>query len=357
MTSVKTVRITNQDVLDALNCITGGRCLATGDDVEKAANHFVVTKSSGIPGKACTELPGLVFGEPTRPVKKIGVAMTLTESMIELAGATGIDAIVAHHPVADAANCGGVTLKNYLSLYGLSIFELHEAFHGLHPGIAFIHGHRVFRTDIAYGGIPGNILMVGRAHEAGLTLQKIRERLRLYANWGEEERLLQAERDCRSCPAIAEAVTATESRILLGAPDNAVRTVLHIFPHTGFTAEQLALAKAEHPEADTVIASISRVREENPLVEKARELGLNFLLGNSHALEILENGMPLAMALQELLPSVEIVLLRERVTATPVRQAANPAAREYAMAMAGQYLLPPDRAASLYREQTKKQEE
>ncbi len=63
--------------------------------------------------------------------------MTMTEGSIELAGATGVDAIVAHHPIAEAANSGGVILKNYLDLYNVAAFELHEAFHGLHPGIPF----------------------------------------------------------------------------------------------------------------------------------------------------------------------------------------------------------------------------
>jgi hypothetical protein len=342
-----------KDVLEALDIITGGRCLRNIADVSSGRNRFVVTKSSDIPGKSCTELPGLVFGDPEGPVKKIAVAMTLTESAIELAGATGINAIVAHHPVADAANSGGVTLRNYLSLYNLAVFELHEAFHGLHPGIAFIHGHRVFRTDIAYGGVPGNILMVGRALEGDLTLGKILDRVRMYANFAEEQSMLQAEQRCRGCPDITDAITATGGEIMLGTQDTPVHTVIHIFPHTGFTAKHLEAARKGHPDADTVIASISRVRNSSELVTKAKKLGLNFVLGNSHALEILENGMPLAVALKKLLPAADVVLLRERITSTPVEMVATPAVRAYAHAMADQFLLPNDKGVCLQSHTTK----
>src|SRR5690625_7894405 len=77
------------------------------------------------------------------------------------------DAIVAHHPVAYDASCGGVTLKNYFDLYKIAVFECHEAFHGLHPGIAYLHGHQVYKSDIAYGGEHGNVMFVGRPMEGG----------------------------------------------------------------------------------------------------------------------------------------------------------------------------------------------
>jgi len=101
----------------------------------------------------------------------------LTESCIELAGATGVNVIITHHPIADAANSGGVTLENYLGLYNISAIELHEAFHGLHPGLSFLHGHKAFRVDIKYGGIPGNIVYVGRALDDVNTLGDILDRL------------------------------------------------------------------------------------------------------------------------------------------------------------------------------------
>src|SRR5690606_16013539 len=136
---------TIEDVLKALDEITGGRVIQSLNEVYKQEHPFVIKKSSNIPGKDIIETPGLVYGDRNRKVKKLAVTMTMTEGSIELAGATGVDAIVAHHPIAEAANSGGVTLKNYLDLYNISAFELHEAFHGLHPGISFLHGHEVYR--------------------------------------------------------------------------------------------------------------------------------------------------------------------------------------------------------------------
>jgi hypothetical protein len=177
-------------VLQALDTITGGRCVRDAADLNSGKNRFVLTKSSGIFGKACTETPGLVYGNPDAPLKKIAVVMTLTESCIELAAATGIEATIAHHPVADGASCGGVTLRDYLSLYGIAVFELHEASHGLRPGIAYIHGHRVFRKDIAYRGIPGNVLLTGRVIEGIVTLGDIIDRINLFSGSDEEMAML-----------------------------------------------------------------------------------------------------------------------------------------------------------------------
>jgi hypothetical protein len=329
-----------KDVLRVLDLITGGRCVPDGADVVGGKYPFVHTKSSGIAGKECTEIPGLVFGDPEHPVKKIAVVMTLTELCIELAGASGVDVIIAHHPVADGASCGGVTLRNYLSLYGIAVFELHEAFHGLHPGIAYIHGHTVFRTEIAYGGIPGNVLFVGRVIDEVATLSDIMDRIKVFSGFDEELEMLSAERRVRQCPSIEEATVSTKGMILRGDGKDPVNVILHIFPHTGFTAEHLRMAKAEHPEADTVIASISRVPPDHEIVETAAQLGLNLVLGNSHTLEILENGLPLATAVQKLLPGAQVVVFRERVTSTPVGMAGNPVVREYAERMADQYLVP-----------------
>ncbi|MCL2442469.1 MAG: Nif3-like dinuclear metal center hexameric protein, partial [Treponema sp.] len=82
---------------------------------QRGNNPFVVTKSSDIPGKAVTELLGLIWGDSEMKVKNIAVIMTLNESAIELAAATGVNVIVAHHPIADASNSGGVLLKFYLN--------------------------------------------------------------------------------------------------------------------------------------------------------------------------------------------------------------------------------------------------
>ena len=330
---------TGYDVLQALDKITGGRCVKDLGDIFSGKNRFVVIKSSNIPGKSCMETPGLVCGKLESPIKKIAVTMTLTECNIELAGATCVDAIVAHHPIVEAANSGGVTLRTYLDLYGLSAFELHEAFHGLHPGIALLHGHKTFHVDIAYGGIPGNILFVGRSLEGVNTLSDILKRLQDFMGLNEEQAMLLAERNSRCCNGIMETNVATGGKILVGTPDSKISTIIHIFPHTGFTADHLAAVKNKFPEADTVLASISRVKDDHPLVAKARELGLNFIVGNSHAMEILENGMPLAIALQTLLPDTEVVLFRERITSTPLDQVGTPALREYARDIADRFLV------------------
>ncbi|MDR3589361.1 MAG: Nif3-like dinuclear metal center hexameric protein [Negativicutes bacterium] len=331
-------QITNRDVLMALDTITGGRCVKSIDDIFSGKNQFVMMKSSNIPGKECMETPGLVCGDLEAPVRKIAVTMTLTECNIELAGATGVDAIVAHHPIVEAANSGGVNIRGYLGLYGLAVFELHEAFHGLHPGIALIHGHRPFRVDIAYGGVPGNVLYVGKVLDEVKTLGDIVYRLNDFMGMGEEKRMLLAEQSCRGCDSIAETNVAAGSRIMVGGREDRVGTIVHIFPHTGFSPEHLEKVKGEHPEADTVLASISRVRPDSPLVAKARELGMNFIVGNSHAMEILENGLPLAAALQKLLPETEVVLFRERITATPLDSFGNASVRGYAEDIAGRFL-------------------
>ena len=86
-----TVRV--KDVLQALDDLTNGRCLKTPGDWASGKNPWVVTKSSNIPGKAVVEMPGLIWGDPEMEVKKIAVMMTMTESAIELAAATGVDAL------------------------------------------------------------------------------------------------------------------------------------------------------------------------------------------------------------------------------------------------------------------------
>lgn len=328
-----------EDLLNVLDKITGGRCVRDIRDIFSGKNRFVVMKSSNIPGKSCVETPGLVCGNLDAEIKKIAVTMTLTECNIELAGATGVDAIVAHHPIVEAANSGGVTIRGYLNLYGLSVFELHEAFHGLHPGIAFIHGHKAFRVEIAYGGVPGNILYVGRAMDEVKSLGDILQRLNDFMGIDEEKKMLLAERSSRCCDSIAETNVATGGKIMVGEENTPVGTIIHIFPHTGFSPEHLQKAKQEHPEADTVLCSISRVKEGDALVAKAKELGMNFIVGNSHAMEILENGLPLAYAIKKLLPDVEVVLFRERITSTPISMVGTAAMKEYAEHIAQNYLV------------------
>jgi hypothetical protein len=328
-----------KEVVKALDIITGGRIPKDIYQLYSGTNPFVVVKSSNLPGKSVMETPGFVCGDSEKEIKKLAVIMTMTESKIELAGATGVDAIIAHHPVADAANSGGVLMKTYLGLYGINVFELHEAFHGLHPGISFLHGHAAYRVDIAYGGIPGNCCFVGKALVEVNTLGDILDRIRDFMDVGSEEKLLDYERELRGCSDIYETNVNVVGKILVGDRDSKVNHILHIFPHTGFTPQHLDSIKKENPEIDTVLASISRVHGVNPLVDKCKELGLNFILGNSHATEILENGLPLAKALKKLLPSVEVILFRERVTSFPVDNFGSKSIQEYSEMIASKYLV------------------
>ncbi|MDK2846286.1 MAG: hypothetical protein PWR02_1217 [Synergistales bacterium] len=339
--SINDVTLVN-DVVEALDKITGGRVIKDLGSWTSGENPFVVTKSSNIPGKAITETPGLVIGNPVSPVRRLGVCMTLTESHLELAGALKVDTIVAHHPVADAANSGGVPLRNYVSLYGISILELHEAFHGLHPGIAFIHGHNSFRVEIAFGGVPGNIINVGHVLKDIKTAGDVVNRIRKFMGLMCESDLLRAEKGIRECEDLYETNVAAQPEILAGDESSPSSVILHIYPHTGFNEKHLSQVLTEQPDIDTIIASISRVRSDHPLVATAKARGLNFIVGNTHALEILENGMPLAFALQELLPRVEIFLFRERVVACPANTAGNQEIREYAQHICRTYLLPPE---------------
>lgn len=331
-------RVAVKDLVHVLDRITGGRVVSSPGDFAGYANPFVVTKSSGIPGKAVTETPGLVCGNPDQEVRKIAVMMTLTESAIELAGATGVDAIVAHHPIADAANSGGVLLKTYLELYNLSVLELHEAFHGLHPGIAFLHGHTPHHVDICYSHIPGNILYLGKALPEIRTVGDILDRLDRFMGTKTEAALLDYERKVRRCPDLEETSVCARGEILVGTPDAPVKKIIHIFPHTGFTPVHLERVMQAHPGADTLLATISRVYPGNGLIDKARELGLNFICGNSHALEIFENGLPLARAIQMHLPDTRVVLFKERMTSIPVADFGEKEIRTYGQNIAETYL-------------------
>lgn len=331
--------LTIHDVMQALNVITKGRMIMDWNEIAKGSNPFVVTKTSNIPGKSVIEIPGLVFGDMNAPVKKIGVAMTMTECGIELASGMGLDLLVVHHPVADAANSGGVPFAQYLPLYNLSVIELHEAFHGLHPGLAYLHGHQKLNTDTSFGGIHGNVLHKGLAMEEIQTAGDILKRLDRYIGRQIESTLLKSEQDIRSTNFLEEATLANPAEILNGNQDTPVKHILHFFPHSGFTVEHLHQALDLYPETDTIIASISRVRENHPLVMEAKRLGLTFIIGNPHSVEILENGLPLAYALEYLLPEIEIYVLRERVTAMPLAHAGHPEIQNYGKDMALNYLV------------------
>ena len=331
---MKLKTVTARSVVEALDRITGGRIPPPGTPLVPGSHPFVVKRTSGLPGKAVLETPGLVVGDPEKSIASMGIAMTLTESIIELAGAMGLDAILTHHPVADAASAGGVPLRPYLDLYHLALFELHEAFHGLHPGIAFLHGHRVVECDIHFSGMPGNIVFFGHALPEVHTAADILARLAAFMDAGAERRLLALEGEIRGCADIHETTLAAPARILVGSTGAPVRRILHVFPHTGFAARHLSTALERFPQVDTVIVSISRVLPDSELAAAVRDRGLTLVVGNCHAQEIYENGLPLAYALQRELPQVEFIILKERVTAIPLRHFGNAKIRQYARQMA-----------------------
>ncbi|KLU63584.1 NIF3 (NGG1p interacting factor 3) [Peptococcaceae bacterium CEB3] len=332
-------RVLVRDIITTLNTITGGRVVTDQSERFNGSNPFVTLKSSNIPGKEVMEVPGLVYGDPSMPVHKVAVVMTLTESVVELAAASGVNALVVHHPVADAASTGGVPLKDYLSHYNLAIFELHEAFHGLHPGIALLHGHEPIFTDTCFGGIVGNVVMVGKPLDGIKNLSHILSRLELLMAQQQDMRLLDAERKIFDSLDLQETNALESGAIIEGDPNNEVGLILHCFPHTGFSVENLNSILEKYPAIRTVIASISKVRNQHPLIAVCAAKGLNLINGNSHALEIWENGLPLAYAIQTLLPDVEVVVYRERVTSYPLAAAGARELRRYARQMAFSYLL------------------
>ncbi len=328
---------TNADVWAALDAITGGRVIR--DLADLRGNHpFVFEVSSGIPGKSIMELPGLIFGDASRPVRKLAVMMTLTESALELAAASGIDAIIAHHPVADAASSGGVPLATYLSLYNISLFELHDAFHGLHPGIAFLHGHVPYHVDGNWGH-PHNLLMLGNVLPEICRVGDIVERLTRMLGQDTDRELLEAERRIRGCADIEESVISAHPRLRLGDPDARVERVLHFMPHSGFTRAEFELAIEKYPEIDAVIVSITRFGPDYELLGAIEKTGKPLIFGNSHNLEIFENGLPLGHALQELLPNVDVCILRERTTSTPLKSFGGAEIQTYAADIAAKHLL------------------
>src|SRR5690606_8279362 len=122
----------------------------------------------------------------------------------------------------------------------------------------------------------------------------------------QEERFLEMEREFRGSADIEESQVAARPFLLLGSESDKVRNVLHVFPHTGFSAEHLDKALREHPGIDTLIVSVSRVRSGHPLLRAAERHGLTCIAGNSHSVEIFENGLPLANSIQSLLPNIEV---------------------------------------------------
>ena len=88
-----------------------------------------------------------------------------------------------------------------------------------------------------------------------------------------------------------------------------------------------------------MLATISHVHPGHGLIEKARELGLRLVCGNSHALEIFENGLPLARALALLLPDLEIRIFRERMVSYPLDAVGCEGVQHYGRDIASRYLV------------------
>ncbi|MBI2873675.1 MAG: Nif3-like dinuclear metal center hexameric protein [Firmicutes bacterium] len=328
-----------RDLLEFLSVMTGGRTVMDTNPANWENNPFVMIKSSEIPGKEILEIPGLVYGDPEAPIRRIALTITLTENRLELAGAIGVNVILVHHPVADAASSGGVPLRVYASLYDLNIIELHEAFHGLHPGIRFLHGFSPEWVELNYGGILGNVVSVGTPLPGVHTLGDILKRLDEYMGLGTEQAVLAAETKIRGIPSMEETAVAARPYILLGRPESPVRKILHFAPHGGFEAAHLDQCLADNPEIDTVVSSFSRPSPDGPLVRRAKEHGLNLLVGNCHVSEVYENWLPMAKALEMALPGVDLVVFHERVTATPAAEFGNEKIRAYAREMAEKHLV------------------
>jgi hypothetical protein len=325
-----------KDVINALDIISGGR-VVKGPSCYAGGNRFVVTKSSGLPGKAITELPGLVWGSPDKQVKKAAVLMTVTESAIELAGATGVDCIIAHHPIAEAANTGGVLARDYLNLYGIALFELHEAFHGRHPGIAWLHGSKAVKSEIAYGGVVGKVVWFGEALPEVNTLGDFIKRVDEFMGVKAEEEFLKYEKQMRGIAEIQETTVSARAKIFVGKPESKMGKTVTFFPHTGFGIADMEKTYNEY-KPDTYVSCISRPLDDNEMVEKARSLGVNLIAGNSHAMEIFENGIPLARAIKTLLPELDVRIFRERMTSIPLDSFGAFGLQEYGKKMAQEYL-------------------
>ena len=207
---------------------------------------------------------------------------------------------------------GGVPLKGYLSLYGLALFELHEPFHGLHPGIAYLHGHEVTDFHHALCRCCGNIVLSGRALPGVCRAEDIIRRLNAFMGYETEQQVLGAKARICSCHTMETSSLLPCPEILSGSPAACVNHILHVFPHTGFTRDHLVRALDLYPDTDTLVVSISRVSKDSQLAAEARKRGLTLIAGNSHSQEIYENGVPLAMALGHELPGLRLEMFKER---------------------------------------------
>jgi hypothetical protein len=181
--------------------------------------------------------------------------------------------------------------------------------------------------------------MEGRPLDEVNTLGDLVARLRTWLSRDLDDRVLQAETSARGASRLTDSATAPGLQILAGDATTPIGPlVLHAFPHTGFGPEDLDAALMAHPGVTTLVLSISGADADGDLVRRARALGLGVVVGSSHASEILENGLPLAVALDRMLPDVEVTLFRDRVVSLPLSVAAPGRLGEYADRMADHLL-------------------
>lgn len=327
-----------RDVLNMLNHISKGKLVNSYEDFKFSKDSYAVEKSSVIDDESAEEMSGLIYGDPMMEVKKIAVVMTLTESAIELAAFTHVNVIIVHHPINEGDRQGSISYKNYLSLYNIAVFELHEAFHGLHPGIPWLHGYNVVNSFFNYRGITGNTAYIGRTFDNINTLGDILKRLEKFMDVRNENSPINEDIESDECRNLCYVSTDIGDKILNGNINSPVKNLLHIFPHTGFNDEDLEKVFIEFPYIDTVLVSISHIYEGNPLLDKSRELGLNFICGNSRTMEVYENGLPISYALKKYMPHVEVVIFRESTTSIPLESISTKGLKEYGEYIASKYL-------------------
>lgn len=323
------------DVVAVLQQITRGRLVSSGSQ-----NPYIVPKSSGVWGKGIMETPGLVWGDLEAKVHKLGVVMTLNEAVVELAHSLGINVLVVHHPIAEAASTGGVTFVHYLSLYDLHVLELHEAFHGLHPGIPFLHGHEVIEVIPHFARQHGRVVFIGKALPSITKVEDVFARLNYFMGHTMDQAVLNYEQELRGQFDLWESGLANAPVLLSGQMSHKMGHVIHFFPHTGFSTLDLKECLLMYPDTDTLIMSISRLPKEHALISLAQENALNLIAGNTHALEVFENGYPLGYALLRQFPSVPHFLLRDWVTAQVITADPRTRLEQYGYKMAKEYLGP-----------------
>jgi len=181
--------------------------------------------------------------------------------------------------------------------------------------------------------------MVGRPIAGVATLGDVLDRLRAMLGRDRDEEVLAREREARGLPELSDSITTPGLRLLHGEAETPLgERVLHAFPHTGFAVDDLEQLLERFPGIGTLMLSISGADAEAEYVGVAAERGVAVMVGSSHATEILENGLPLAIALQRMFPETDVLLFRSRVVALPAAGAASGLLADYGNRMADHLL-------------------